>query len=375
MNENYDHYRRQLQAAQQSEAQGALAKAVTQYKDAARALLAYMAEAPATEKQSALKNAALLTRVAQELSAKIPAPRKSTSNTKKAAVPEESQPAERAPKAFYTVEKPSVRFEDIAGLEEVKRSIRLRVIAPYLNPGLYARFRKELNGGILLYGPPGTGKTMIARAIATETDVAFFSIRCSDIVGSFFGEAERNLRDLFEAARETQNAMIFFDEFDALATKRGGHSTVMNRLVPELLSQMDGFVKAQGRLIILAATNRPWDLDSAVLRPPRMTERIYVGLPDHDARAYILRKGLDDLPMDADADLDGIADRTDGYNCADIAALCERIKDGPIERGNDTGDEEQFITQQDIDDALRAVRSSVQESDLKSFDKWHAQTK
>lgn len=271
---------------------------------------------------------------------------------------------------FVPVKSPNVRFSDIAGLEQVKSLIRMKVIEPLLHPELYERFGKTTNGGILLYGPPGTGKTMIARAIATETGLDFFSVRCSDIVGKSFGDGERNLRALFDAARTSGRAMIFFDEFESLACKRGGNSTVMNRIVPELLSQMDGFEKAEGTLIVLASTNRPWDLDSAVLRPPRMTERIYVGLPDFAARHYMVMKALEPLPKQEMLDYDRIANALEGFNCADIAAFVEKVKEAPIERGVRNGSLEQYICMADVDAALETSRSSVQKSDLEAFSKW-----
>ncbi len=273
---------------------------------------------------------------------------------------------------FLPVEPPNVHFSDIAGLENVKSIIQMKVIQPILHPELYERFSKARNGGILLYGPPGTGKTMIARAIATETKVDFFSVRCSDIVGKSFGDGERNLRALFDAARESGHAMIFFDEFESLACKRGGGSTIMNRIVPELLSQMDGFVQAEGLLIVLASTNRPWDLDSAVLRPPRMTERIYVGLPDFPARHFMVRKGLEPLPKKEALDYDRIADALEGYNCADITAFVEKVKEAPIRRGLDQGSTEQYVTREDVEEALAHSHSSVQKSDLEAFSKWEA---
>lgn len=273
---------------------------------------------------------------------------------------------------FSPVQSPNVHFSDIAGLENVKNSIRMKVIEPILHPELFERFGKVSNGGILLYGPPGTGKTMIARAIATETGLDFYSVRCSDIVGKTFGDGERNLKALFDAARTSGRAMIFFDEFEALACRRGSNSTVMNRIVPELLSQMDGFQQAEGLLIVLASTNRPWDLDSAVLRPPRMAERIYVGLPDFPARHYIVKKAMEPLPKQEMLDYDSIADTLEGCNCADITAFIEKVKEAPIARGLRDGNLEQYISMQDVEDALTRVHSSVQKSDLEAFSKWEA---
>ena len=273
---------------------------------------------------------------------------------------------------FFPVQSPNVHFSDIAGLENVKSIVRMKVIEPILHPELFQRFSKTANGGILLYGPPGTGKTMIARAIATETQLDFFSVRCSDIVGKSFGDGERNLKGLFDAARESGRAMIFFDEFESLACKRGGNSTVMNRIVPELLSQMDGFQQTEGVLLVLASTNRPWDLDSAVLRPPRMTERVYVGLPDFAARHYMVKKALEVLPKQEMLDYDAIAQSLEGFNCADIAAFVERVKEAPIRRGLMDHSTEQYILKQDVDEALANSRSSVQKADLEAFSKWEA---
>ena len=191
-------------------------------------------------------------------------------------------------------------------------------------------------------------------------------------VRSYLPAVDGYLKGLFDAARESGRAMIFFDEFESLACKRGGGSTVMNRIVPELLSQMDGFQQSDGLLVVLASTNRPWDLDSAVLRPPRMTERIYVGLPDFPARQYMVKKALEPLPKQEALDYDHMAEALEGFNCADIMAFVERIKEAPIRRGLREPDVAQFITAQDVEAALEASHSSVQKSDLEAFNKWEA---
>lgn len=282
-----------------------------------------------------------------------------------------AEPTDDAPR-FTPVKAPNVRFSDIAGLEDVKQAIQFKVIQPLLHPELYQRFAKETNGGVLLYGPPGTGKTMIARAIAAETDLDFFAIRCSDIVGRTFQEGAQNLAALFDAARQSGRAMIFFDEFDALAPRRSSSSSMMRRLVTELLTQMDGFEKNEGTLIILASTNLPWNLDSAVLRPPRMTERIYIGLPDYDARLYMVRHALEPMPVQDALDYEHIAQALEGFNCSDITAFVEKVKEMAIRRALQDGVMEQFITAQDVEDALAQCRSSVQQADLDAFAKWEA---
>ena len=281
-----------------------------------------------------------------------------------------SAASEESGTIWHSSGKPDVRFDDIAGLYDVKESIRRRIILPRQHPEVYQTFRREVNGGILLYGPPGTGKTMIAKAIAAEVDAEFYSIRCSDIVGKYFGEAEKNVKSLFETARRSESAVLFFDEFEALATKRGGDSTVMNRLVPELLSQMDGFsVENQDNILILAATNRPWDLDSAFLRPPRLTEKIYIGLPDRDARLFLLCRAFQHVPLEEGVELESVADRTDGYNAADIIALCGAVKDRAIERTIREQDTSR-ICSEDFSAALEQYHSSVRKEDIQKIRKW-----
>lgn len=267
-------------------------------------------------------------------------------------------------------EKPKTRFDDIAGLKEVKESIQKRIILPRLHPELYKTFRREVNGGILLYGPPGTGKTMMAKAIASEIDADFFSVCCSDIVGKYFGDSEKNVKGLFESARSCESAVIFFDEFEALGTHRGGHSTVMNRLVPELLSQMDGFSgKLSEKILVLAATNRPWDIDSAFMRPPRLTEKIYVGLPDYEARRYLIQKAFQDVPCGQEVSIERIAKLTEDYNAADLIALCGSIKDQAILRCIESGNIS-CVLEEDINEGLRKIKSSVQKKDIEQIRRW-----
>lgn len=285
-------------------------------------------------------------------------------------------PGDESETDWIPSERPNVRFEDIAGLADVKDSINTRVILPRKFPDVYKAFKRSLNSGILLYGPPGTGKTMIAKAIATEVNAPFYAVRCSDIVGKYFGEAEKNVKRLFETARAQPSAVLFFDEFEALAAKRGGNSTVMNRLVPELLSQIDGFTaNAEKNLLLLAATNRPWDLDTAFLRPPRLTEKIFVGLPDAPAREYLIKRKLEEIPCAPDLDVDEITRLTDGFNAADVAEFCESMKDGAIKRSIGSAGVMSPISKIDMDYAAERIRSSVQASDLASIAKWEATQK
>ena len=186
---------------------------------------------------------------------------------------------------YRPVMETGVTFADIAGLEDVKEAIRELIITPFRRADLYKRFGMETGGGVLLYGPPGTGKTMLAQAIATEVDAAFFSVKGSDLISKYVGESEQNVKKLFKAARSLPVSVIFFDEFEVIGRARGNDlQPWSDKLLSELLAQMQGFEKSEGTLLVLAATNMPWTIDSALLRPGRFNRKIYVSLPDSPAR-------------------------------------------------------------------------------------------
>lgn len=281
---------------------------------------------------------------------------------------QKSSNQEETETVFKASEIPDISFDDVAGLDEVKESINMRIILPLRYPEVYAAYNKKSGGGILLYGLPGTGKTMIAKAIAHEVQAKFYSIKCSDIVSKWFGEAERNVKALFETARKDDKAIIFFDEFEALAARRGGdgNNSVMNRLVPELLAQMQGFNDDDSKhILLLAATNRPWDIDSAMLRPGRFNEKIYISLPDEKAREFMIKKTLKGVPLEDDVDINEIVRLTDGFNGSDVVEFCERLKDNPIRKSIEAQGKTLFkITNEDIDYASSKVQSSVQQRDI-----------
>lgn len=277
--------------------------------------------------------------------------------------------------SFTTSNRSGVTFDDIAGLHHAKQLIMDEIINPLLHKELYERFRIESNGGLLLFGPPGGGKTMMARAVAAQTNMAFFSVKCSDIVGKYFGEAEKHVQALFNAAREAKNAVIFMDEAEALACRRGGNSTVMNRLVPELLAQMDGFEKFDGHIIVIFATNRPYDLDPAFLRPGRLPNHCYIPLPDLEVRRTFLRKLVDDRPCQGPVDVEELARKTERFSCADLVNLVKRSCQHPINRSirrkaaGETAPEE-FLTQADLNNALALLHPSVEPEEIARLEKW-----
>ena len=272
-------------------------------------------------------------------------------------------------KRWIVTRKPNVRFDDVAGLEDVKAVIRRRVIYPFQHPEITRRYKKKAGGGVLLYGPPGTGKTMIAKAIAAELEATFFSVKCSDIIAKWVGEAEKNLQRLFAVARACERAVVFLDETEAIVSKRGGDSTVMNRVIPEFLAQVDGLETGESTLLLLGATNRPWDMDEAALRTGRFGELIYVGLPDLPARLWMVQHALAGVPTAEDIDLDKLAQRLDGYSGADIAGLVEKAKDRPYEREIQAGQPSR-LEGADIDAALAATRPSVTAAMLARYDKF-----
>ncbi|MBO7215082.1 MAG: ATP-binding protein [Clostridia bacterium] len=265
---------------------------------------------------------------------------------------------------------PTTTFDDIAGLDDVKELVKYKVIYPRIYSELYDTFKKRSGGGILLYGLPGTGKTLIAEAIAHETNATFFPVKCSDLGSKWFGETEQNIRDVFDAAREADNAVIFFDEIESYASSRRDNSA-MERSVPEFLAQMQGVgaSKDRNRILVIGATNKPWKLDGAFLRPGRFDEKIYVPLPCEEARRQLIKIRLDGVPC-SDLDIESYVQKTQGFNGADVDFLCEKAKENAIRRIINATIQDKFITSLDFDSALSSLRSSVLECDKVEMERW-----
>ena len=221
------------------------------------------------------------------------------------------------------IERPQVRLSDVGGMEHVKQRIEIAFLAPMRNPEMRRLYGKSLRGGLLLYGPPGCGKTFIARAIAGELGAAFISIGLADVLDMYIGQSERNLRELFETARRTTPAVLFIDEIDALGRKRSFMRESAGRnIVNQLLSELDGIGNENDGLFVLAATNHPWDVDSALRRPGRLDRMLLVLPPDAPAREAILRANLSERPT-TNLDIPAIAAKTEGCSGADLVHLCE----------------------------------------------------
>ncbi|MFH5881298.1 ATP-binding protein [Liberiplasma polymorphum] len=280
------------------------------------------------------------------------------------------QSSEETTGKFSPAKKTGVKLDDIAGLYAAKNEIYQRIIAPQKFPELFEKFKKKSGGGILLYGLPGTGKTMFAQAIATELNATFFEVKSSDIASKWFGDSEQNIRNLFTEARKHKVSVIFFDEFEALGTKRETHSTVMKRLVPELLSQIQGFEKNENTLLIIAATNRPWDIDSAFLRPGRFNTQIYVDLPDDAARKKIISDQLTQVPVSEDLDFNYIVEITNGFNGADVVEFCDKLKDQAIQNSIQNNGVHKPISKDDVELTKEIVFTSVQMDDWNKIQKY-----
>src|SRR5690606_37266052 len=252
----------------------------------------------------------------------------------------------------------TVRFADIVGMEALKRTIRLRIVEPFLKPGLFQRFAKKSGGGLLLYGPPGCGKTLIARAIAGECRATFISVGISDVLNMWIGESERNLAALFEKARANRPAVLFFDELDSLAYSRSKASNEHTRsLVNEFLSQLDGLSGDNERILVLAATNMPWDVDGAMKRPGRFDKQIFVPPPDAEARAEMFRLKLQGLPL-GHIDPVALARMTSHASGADIDGIIEEAKERVLADIVESGDE-RLLRQDDLVGAARDTQPST----------------
>lgn len=215
-------------------------------------------------------------------------------------------------------ENTSITFEDVGGLEELKDTIRMKIIKPFINPGLFSRFKKKVGGGILLYGPPGCGKTFIAKATAGECNAKFIPVHISDILDPYLGVSEQNIKSIFESARANKPCILFFDEIDAIGYNRAKSSSqLMRPIIDQLLSEIEGIDTDTDKLLIIGATNMPWDVDIAFKRPGRFDRMIFVAPPDLSARETIFRLKLKDRPTE-DIDYSLLAQKTEFYSGADI---------------------------------------------------------
>jgi len=263
------------------------------------------------------------------------------------------------------IEVPTIHWTDIGGLEEVKQDLREAVEWPIKNPEVFKRMGIRAPKGILLYGPPGCGKTLLARAVATESEANFITIKGPEVFSKWVGESEKAIREVFRKARMAAPAVIFFDEFDSLVPRRGmgyANSGVSERVISQLLTEMDGIMTLED-VVIIAATNRPDIVDPAVLRPGRFDRLIYVPEPDEKARLEIFKLYTTGMPLAKDVDIAELARATKSYSGADIEALCREAAMYALRR--DVKSKE--VTLNDFQKAMEKIGPSI----LPDMETWY----
>jgi transitional endoplasmic reticulum ATPase len=300
-----------------------------------------------------------------------------STNPNKPVIITESTQITLSPKAVDTFEGgdsvPSITYEDIGGLSEEVKKLREMVELPMKRPEIFARLGIEPPKGVLLYGPPGTGKTLLAKAVATESEANFITINGPEIFNKFYGESEKRIRDIFAEAEKNSPAIIFIDEIDAIAPSREstiGSGEVERRVVSQLLTMMDG-LESRGKVIVMAATNRPDSLDSALRRPGRFDREIEINAPNKEGRLAILKIHTRGMPLTKNVKLDEIAAKTHGFVGADLAALTKEaamsvlrrnLHKFNIENGQDIPQEileSLKVRREDFDEALKFVQPSA----------------
>ena len=265
------------------------------------------------------------------------------------------------------VEVPNISWDDVGGLDAARDQLREGVELPLKHPEAFKRLGIRAAKGFLLYGPPGTGKTLLAKAVARESEANFIATKSSDLLSKWYGESEQQIARLFARARQVAPTVIFLDEIDSLVPARGsgmGEPQVTERVVNTILSEMDG-LEELNNVVLIGATNRPNLIDPALLRPGRFDELIYVGPPDSNGRAQILKIHTAKMPLAKDVDLAALAERSDRFTGADLEDLVRRAGLTALRRGLD----EKTVTMADFEAALKETRASVTEEMIEDYAK------
>jgi len=290
------------------------------------------------------------------------------------ALSEDDEKLRNAISETVVVEKPNVKLSEVANLETAKQALRESIILPMLRPDLFKGGRQPWKG-ILLYGPPGCGKTYLSKAIATECEATFLNADAASLVSKWLGESERLIKELFALARDEAPSIVFIDEVDSIATVRGEKEMGGERRIKtQLLIEMDGMKSTkEQRVVILGATNRPWDLDAAFRR--RFEKKIYISLPDDKAREIMFKLNTRDVDIDSDVDFSEFAKLTEGYTGSDISLLCREAVMLPVREIDLTQDitlidKVRHVTRDDFITALEKIKPVVSPEELKTYDEW-----
>ena len=272
---------------------------------------------------------------------------------------------------FEVAEIPSVSFDDIAGMASAKATIMEMIVYPMREPEKARAMKLKPGGGVILYGPPGNGKTMFGKAIAHEINAPFFYASGAQLRSKWHGESEQNLSRLLKAAQAHPVAVLFLDEIDGLLPRRTSSSSVVdNRIVTQFLADVGGFRESENALLILGATNEPWSIDEAVFRTGRFDEKIYIGLPDAEARDALFAKAFDGVSCAADVDLASVAKSLEGYTGSDIVGIAKKARQAAFRRSIEQAADPQ-VTKEDVEAALRAIPSSVTPALVARYEKFN----
>jgi transitional endoplasmic reticulum ATPase len=258
------------------------------------------------------------------------------------------------------LQKPTTNFNDVGGMDIVKKEIELKIIKPLLHPELYKAYGKKIGGGILLYGPPGCGKTFIAKATAGQVNAKFISVGLNDILDMWIGNSEKNLHDIFELARNNTPCVLFIDEIDALGASRSDMKQSSGRhLINQFLQELDGINSTNDGILIIGATNTPWNLDAAFRRPGRFDRIIFIPPPDMPSREAIIRLKLNNKPTGI-IDCQALAKKTENYSGADIDAIIDIAIEEKIVASFEDGIPKPLETN-DLVEAVKKHKASTQE--------------
>jgi len=258
------------------------------------------------------------------------------------------------------LERPKIDFSDVGGSEALKEEIRMKIIYPLQHAEMFKQYGKSVGGGVLMYGPPGCGKTHIARATAGEIDAGFLAVGINDVLDMWIGNSERNLNGIFESARSNRPCVLFFDEVDALGASRSDMKSSGGRhLINQFLSELDGAKSSNEGVLILAATNAPWHMDSAFRRPGRFDRVLFVPPPSEEARAAILEILCKDKPIEA-VDYLRVAKKAREFSGADMKAVVDTAVEAKLAEAMKTGVPKPLSTR-DLVRAVKTVRPSTKE--------------